>query len=212
MTSDTKRGHVFILVGPGGTGKNTLMNIVKARHPQLKQLATATTRPPRDGEKHGREHLFVTLEEFKQMIAENKLLEHQEVTTGKFYGIPRFVVEDNLNDGVILITDVEFKGARILHDAYPNDVTMIFVTVPGESVEEKLTLLRQRMINRLDDKVTDADHTRIDERIERAKQSELPFGANSNYVDYTIINDNVEDAAGELEQIITSIVSVKPKA
>ena len=212
MNPDKSRGHIFVLVGPGGTGKNTLMNVVKAKHPNMKQLATATTRAPRDGEVEGREHLFVSPEEFRRMIVEDELLEHQEVTTNKFYGIPRYVVENSLNDGIILITDVEFKGARILHDKYPDDTTMIFVTVPGETLDEKLSLLRQRMITRLDREPSTDDLVRIDERLERAKVSELPFRDDSNYVDYEIINDTVDEAAEELNRIIVKTISVEQQS
>lgn len=212
MNSDKSRGHIFVLVGPGGTGKNTLMNIVKAKHPNMKQLATATTRAPRDGEVEGREHLFVSPKEFRRMIAEDELLEHQEVTTDKFYGIPRYVVEDSLSDGIILITDVEFKGARILHDKYPDDTTMIFVTVPGETVDEKLALLRQRMIKRLEHEPQQEDFVRIDERLERAKESELPFRDDNNYVDYEIVNDTVDAAAEELNRIITKTISLEQQS
>ena len=212
MVSETVRGHLFVLVGPGGTGKNTLMNIVKARQPYLKQLATATTRAPRDGELHGREHLFVSLQDFQQMIDENQLLEHQEVTTGKFYGIPRFVVEDNLSTGQSLVADIEFKGAKILHDAFPADVIMIFINVPGHTLEAKLDLLRYRMLNRIDGEPTEEDLARIEERLKRAKESELPFANNQGYIDYEIVNETLDDAANQLEQIIVNTLSLAQKS
>ena len=78
MSYDQHHGTLFVLVGPGGTGKNTLMNAFMKNHPEVvKQLATATTRPKRDNEEHGREHLFVSLDEFRRMLANNELLEHQ---------------------------------------------------------------------------------------------------------------------------------------
>ena len=93
------RGLFFVFVGPGGTGKNTLMSIIMERHSNIKQLATATTRAMRPNEQHGRERIFVSLKRFREMIAQDELLEYQEVTPGKFYGIPRASVEDVLNDG-----------------------------------------------------------------------------------------------------------------
>src|SRR5688572_24786246 len=116
MMPNTSRGLLFVLVAPGGTGKNTLMNIVMERQPQIKQLATATTRAMRSNEQQGREHEFVSLERFREMIANDELLEHQEVTTGLFYGIIRHTVEHRLKSGQHLIADIEVYGAKILRE------------------------------------------------------------------------------------------------
>ena len=81
-------GVIFIIIGPGGAGKNAIMKAVIAKSPSIRQLATATTRPMRADERQGREHVFVTESKFRSMIDNDELLEHQEVTPGKYYGIP----------------------------------------------------------------------------------------------------------------------------
>ena len=73
----------------------------------------------RSGEKQGREHLFVSLQQFEAMIAKGELLEHQEVTPGKFYGIPRQIVADCLKNAEVRIADIEVLGAEKLARAYP---------------------------------------------------------------------------------------------
>src|SRR5690606_34387764 len=77
--SQNRLGLLFILVAPAGAGKNALMNRVMERVDGLRQLPTATTREPREGEQQGREHLFLSKAEFQQMLADDQLLEHKHV-------------------------------------------------------------------------------------------------------------------------------------
>lgn len=193
--SEKQRGLIFVLVGPGGAGKNALMRAAIAQVPGLTQLATATTRPRRNDELEGREHYFMDTESFRQLIAEDALLEWQEVTPNKFYGIVRDRVETKLAEGHLLMADIEVLGARILRESYPDDVVLIFVTVPGETEEDRLNLLRQRMSN------PDRNEAQslIDTRIDRARTLELPF---EEFCDYSIVNDDREVAVGELIGII----------
>ena len=195
MAEQGPRGWLFILVGPGGAGKNTLMRTAIEHYGGLTQLATATTRPIRDGEQEGREHYFVSLERFKQMIANNDLLEHQEVTPGKFYGVPRDRVADNLNAGRFIIADIDVIGAEKVQAAFPQDVVLIFITVPGDSIEEKLAVLRERMSN--EDR--NEDEKLIRDRLQRAQDIEFKF---AQKCDHVIVNDDVSRAEQELIDII----------
>jgi len=194
-TEQTMPGHLFVLIGPGGAGKNTLIDIVTEELPNLRKLITATTRDQRAGEVDGVNYHFLTPAEFKVMIVKGELLEYQEVTRGKYYGIPRASVENSLGAGLDLVGDIEVKGARILRQTYPQNVTLIFITVPGETEDAVVETLRQRMIAR-DDK-PDV----IAQRLERAKTLELPFQAECAY---TIVNDDRQNAAEALKQIIVS--------
>ncbi|MCA9915135.1 MAG: hypothetical protein KC496_17390 [Anaerolineae bacterium] len=198
MIGEKQRGLLFVMVGPGGTGKNTLMNEVMEQL-SLKQLATATTRPMRPTEEQGREHHFVSPEEFRRMIANNELLEYQEVTTDKFYGIPRSAVKTPLDEGTNLIADIDVLGAKIVRETFPEDVVLIFVTVPGTSLEDQLATLRERMLQRLGHEPTAADIEHIDERLERARTLELPFAKECNYI---LVNDHLETTAQQLNKII----------
>lgn len=197
------RGLFFVFVGPGGTGKNTLMKIIMKRHPEMKQLATATTRAMRPDEKQGRERIFVSLERFQQMIANDDLLEHQEVTPGKFYGIPKASVESVLAKGEHLIADIEVRGAEVVLETYKEDAVIIYVTVPGETEEEQLETLKQRMLHRLNREATDEDRAIINQRLERAKNLEFPF---SKKCDHIIINDDLNQAAEQIDRIVKQAI------
>jgi guanylate kinase len=195
ISTEQKRGLLFTLVGPGGAGKNALMRQVLARLDDLSQLATATTRPIRDDEKQGREHLFLSAIEFQHMINQNELLEWQEVTPGRFYGIPRDTVEQNLFDGTDLIADIDVLGAKILRETYPTHVVLVFITVPGDTGDEKLRVLLERMTGRKDSQ----DDAVIEKRIQRARDLEFPFAAECDYI---IVNDDMDTASQKLYDVI----------
>ncbi|MEO1287839.1 MAG: hypothetical protein AAFV93_08720 [Chloroflexota bacterium] len=200
----TSRGLFFVFVGPGGTGKNTLMKIIMERHPEIQQLATATTRAMRPGEKQGRERIFVSQDRFRQMIEQDELLEYQEVTPGKFYGIPRESVDSVLDVGKHLIADIEVRGAEVVLDNYTEDTMVIYVTVPGKTQEEQLDTLKERMIHRLQRTPTDADWQIINQRLERAKTLEFPF---SEKCEHIIINDDLNVAVEQVDKIVTNAIA-----
>ena len=186
-------GVIFVMIGPGGAGKNAIMKALMAENPAIRQLATATTREMRADEAQGREHLFVSKRGFERMIAAGELLEYQEVTPGKFYGIPRESVAAGLAAGEIRIADIEVIGAGILADAFADNVVQIFVTAPGATLAEQLAVLQERMRDR-DDAYTD-----IDQRLRRAKELELPY---QSRCDYVVVNDCLSAAIKRTRGII----------
>lgn len=180
------RGLLFVLVGPGGVGKNTLMQRVLPRFDHLRQLPTATTRAARHGEQEGREHLFVNVDEFKRMLADSELIEHEEVHPGKFYGVPRQCVEHTLLAGEDLIADIEIAGAEKVYAAYPHNTVLIFVAPPS------LDDLGERMAKRGE------TQTGIAERLARAER-EMRFKERCEHV---IVNDYLEAATDRLAAVI----------
>lgn len=191
--SENFPGLIFVMIGPGGAGKNAIMKAVIAAFPAIKQLATATTRPMRADERQFREHLFVSERRFRQMIRADELLEHQEVTPGKFYGIPRRTVLEALRSGSVRIADIEVLGAIELAAAFPENVVQIFVTAPGADQAAQLTVLEERMRARAD------QATDIAQRLERARTLELPYQARCDYV---VVNDDLERAIATTAGII----------
>ncbi len=191
--SENLPGVIFVMIGPGGAGKNAIMKAIISAVPVIQQLPTATTRPMRADEKQGREHLFVSERAFRLMIHNDELLEHQEVTPGKFYGIPRRTVLESLMAGAARIADIEVLGAIELASAYPSNVVQIFVTVPGAGGAAQLALLEERMRGRAD-KATD-----IKQRLERAKTLELPY---QTRCDYRVVNDDLAQAIERTSDII----------
>jgi len=196
-------GFVFVFIGPGGAGKNAILKALLAQCPRLQQLATATTRPMRDGEAHGREHLFLDCAQFKRMLAQGELLEHQEITPGKFYGIPRRTVEAALAAGTVLLADIDVRGAQALARSFPENVVQLFVTVPGSNRQQQLAILRQRMLARAD------SHTDIEQRLQRAAQVELPY---QQHCEYVLVNDCLEQAISQAHAILQRELSVRARA
>jgi guanylate kinase len=184
-----RQGVLFILVGPSAAGKNTLMKRVEEQLGDLPQLATATTRHPREDEIEGREHRFVTREAFQALIDANALLEYTPVHMDDWYGTPRQTVEEALHTGQDLIADIEFLGASQIHAAYPETTVLIFVTPSRldtlpERIRQRGGLSRQAIAN----------------RFERAK-FEMTFAPKC---DYLILNDIIDPAVEHLRQIIVS--------
>jgi guanylate kinase len=194
VTVQERLGILFILVGPGGVGKNSLMGEALKQIPSLKQLPTATTRSPRGNEVHGVQHLFISLDEFRQMIANDELLEHQEVHPGKFYGVPRSTVENAIYQHQDLIADIDFKGATILRSIYPAHTLAIFVAPPS------LDSLETRLRDRQD------DETDIQNRLNRMADEMLYAPT----CDYVIVNDSFEQASDELTAILRSTHQGQP--
>jgi guanylate kinase len=153
----------------------------------LRQLPTATTRPMRPNEKQGREHLFVTYEEFQQMIADGLLIEHQKLYRGDLYGVPRATVEATIAANQDLIADIEVLGATILRSVYPDNVILVFIA--PSSVDDLLERIQKR------DTETDAE---IASRMERVKM-EMSYAP---LCDYLIVNDDADTAAEMLRGII----------
>jgi len=198
--SESLPGVIFVMIGPGGAGKNAIMRAIIAGSRSIRQLPTATTRPMRPDEKQGREHHFVSRVIFRHMLRDGQLLEHQEVTPGKYYGIPRQLVIDCLQAGKARIADIEVLGAQKLATAFPQNVVQIFVTVPGAKIDAQLNVLEERMRLRADT-ITD-----IDSRLQRAKEIELPY---QSRCDHIVVNDRLSSAIEATRQIIEAEMAAR---
>ncbi|MCY3720267.1 MAG: hypothetical protein OXG07_12005 [Anaerolineaceae bacterium] len=179
-------GIFFMVVGPPGAGKNTLMNDALRRLSWLKHLATCTTRSPRPGEVEAGEYHFVSMPRFRQMIADDELLEWQEVHPGRYYGVPRLAVERGLAAGESLIADLDVLGATCLQMLYPENSVLIFIEPPSA---RELTL---RMRGRGD---READ---IQSRIRRVHM-EMQYVA---LADEVIVNDDLASSSDRLCDIL----------
>jgi len=151
----------------------------------LSQLPTATTRPIRAGEQEGREHLYVTREEFQRMIDNGELLEYQ-VIHGNLYGMPRAAVERALDSGQSIIADIEVYGAAHARETYPENVVSIFIQPP--SIGTLITRMRER-------RETEAE---IGKRLLRVPM-ELEYADDCPYV---VLNDSFDHAAQLLQRIV----------
>jgi len=180
-------GTIFVLSGPAGVGKNSIMQHVLAKKNILRQMPTATTRAIRPGEQEGREHYFVTLDQFRKMIADGALIEYQENYPGMFYGTPRQQLQRALEAGDKIIADIDVKGASELKRAFPDNVVVIFVAPP--SLDDLETRLNTR---------GNMSEAEIAERLKRAPW-ELDFARQS---DYQVVNDDLEASVEAVCKII----------
>ena len=179
------KGQLIVLSGPSGVGKSTIVKYVTEMHPKLRFSVSATTREMRPGEVDGVNYYFVDHAKFEQMIACGELLEYVQYV-GNYYGTPSAPVKENLAAGINMLLDIEVIGASNVRKAMPDAVTIFLAPPSMEALEKRL---RGR---------GDVSEEKIVERLNRAKEEykEIPK------YDYIVINDDVDEAAKELQAII----------
>jgi len=178
-------GQLIVITGPSGVGKGTLVKSLLKRHDQLTLSISATTRSPRAGETNGKDYFFLSRPEFETLIEAGEFLEWAEYA-GNYYGTPRQAVEDKLQQGEQVVLEIEVVGARKIQQSFP-DATRIFILPPS------LPVLEQRLEQRGKD-----SPDMIAQRLDHAKKE---IAAVEEF-DYAIINDDLDRALRELEQII----------
>jgi guanylate kinase len=176
---------LFVITGPSGVGKGTLIARLLDRVPELELSVSATTRKPRQGEIDGRDYHFLDPAEFERLAGEGAFLEHAEYS-GNHYGTLRDEVDKRLEDGKSVVLEIEVKGARQVRDARPDSV-QVFIAPPDPSD------LRRR----LEGRGTDGPEA-IDRRLRTA---EMELAAEGEF-DHVVVNDDVDRATSELERIV----------
>mgnify|MGYP006333443921 CR=1 FL=1 len=184
---------VIIFSAPSGAGKSTVVNHLLGLHPELEFSISATSRAPRGQEQHGVEYYFFSAEEFRSMIAEDKFVEYEEVYAGSFYGTLRSEVERIWAKGHVIIFDIDVQGGVNLKRIFGDQAFSVFIQAP--SVE----ILRERLIKRN----TDTPEA-IEKRVAKAS-SEMEFAAGK--FDYTLINDDLQTALKEAEDIVSEFLN-----
>ena len=184
---------VIIFSAPSGAGKSTIVNHILGLHPEIEFSISATSRAPRGQEQHGKEYYFFTADEFRQMIAEDKFVEHEEVYPGSFYGTLRSEVERIWAKGHVIVFDIDVQGGVNLKRIFGEQAFSVFIQAP--SVE----ILRERLIGR----ATDTPEA-IEKRVAKAA-SEMEFAAGK--FDHVLVNDDLQTAFKEAEKIIDEFLS-----
>ena len=179
---------VVIFSAPSGAGKSTIINHLLGIHPELEFSISATSRAPRGQEEHGKEYYFFSADEFRQMIAEDKFVEYEEVYAGSFYGTLRSEVERIWAKGHAIVFDIDVQGGVNLKRIFGDQALSVFIQAP--SVE----ILRERLVGR----GTDTEEA-IERRVAKAA-SEMEFAAGK--FDYVLINDDLDTAKAEAERVI----------
>ena len=178
-------GQVFVITGPSGVGKGTLIRALKHRIPELELSVSATTRPPRPGERDGVDYRFLTPEQFEERVRAGDFIEHA-VYSGHRYGTLRSELERRRLAGSPVVLEIEVQGARQVREALP-DAVAVFIAPPSREA------LRARLVGR----GTDAAE-QVEARLRTADQ-ELEARPEFGHV---VVNDRLEAAADELVGIV----------
>lgn len=179
------KGKTFIISGPSGVGKSTVLKELFRDRDDLYFSVSATTRTPRPGEIDGVHYHFIDVDRFQQMIQEDEFLEYAEYV-GNFYGTPKRYVDEAMEQGRDVVLDIEVQGALQVTGKRP-EVVRIFIAPPSWSALE----------TRLTSRGTDSAE-KVRKRLVRAKV-ELQT---ANTYDYFVINDTVEQAVREINAIM----------
>jgi guanylate kinase len=176
---------VFVVTGPSGAGKGTLIQALLERVPELEVAVSATTRLQRRGEEDGREYWFLSDAEFVRRVHEGEFLEHVTYVSGKRYGTLRSEVDRIAAAGRVPVLELETEGALNVKEDVPGAVT-IFITAPIPELERRL---RER---------ASESEGEIGERIGLARKQLAQAGE----FDYVVVNDDLARATEVLEEIV----------
>ncbi|HEY2182031.1 MAG TPA: guanylate kinase [Solirubrobacteraceae bacterium] len=177
--------RVFVITGPSGVGKGTLIRGLMERHPELELSVSATTRAPRPGERDGVDYHFLTREEFDRRVANGSFVEHADYA-GRSYGTLRSELDDRIDAGKPVVLEIEVQGARQVRAAVP-DAVQVFIAPPS------LDALRTRLVGRGTD-----DAGEVERRLRVAEQeltAQPEFG-------HVVVNDRLDDALAQLSTIL----------
>ena len=183
---------VIIFSAPSGAGKSTVVNHILGKRNDLEFSISATSRAPRGQEQHGVDYYFFSADEFRQMIAEEKFVEYEEVYAGSFYGTLKSEVERIWAKGNTIIFDIDVQGGVNLKRIFGEQALSIFIQAPS------IDILRERLIGRGTDTME-----AIEKRVAKAA-SEMEFAAGK--FDYTLVNDDLQKALAEAEEVISSFL------
>lgn len=180
-----RKGKTFIISGPSGVGKSTVLNALMKKRSNLYFSVSATTRQPREGEKDGQHYHFIDAETFRAMLGRDEFLEHAEYV-GNFYGTPKRYVDEAMEQGRDVILDIEIQGAMQVCEKRPETVRIFIAPPSWKELERRLT-----------ERGTDSPE-KVQKRLLRAK---VELNSASSY-DYFVINDSVDKAVEELDAIL----------
>ena len=181
------KGKLYIISAPSGAGKTSLVKQLISDLDQITVSVSHTTRDIRAGETHGKDYFFATVDEFKQMVADNGFLEHAQVFDN-FYGTAQQSVEYYLNNGIDVILEIDWQGAQQVRKMLPASLS-VFILPPS------INILQKRLENRGQDSK---------EVIERRMEEAVNEMSHCNEYDYLIVNDDFNHALSELRSIVIS--------
>ena len=176
---------VFVITGPSGVGKGTLIRTLLDRVPELELSVSATTRGPRPGEEHGVDYHFLDDAEFDRRVQRGDFVEHANYS-GRRYGTLRSDLDQRLARGAPVVLEIEVQGARQVAETMPEAVR-IFIAPPTEDA------LRTRLVGRGTDSPEDVEKRLATAREELRAQGEFA---------HVVYNDRLDDAVSALEEVV----------
>ncbi|MCH7575431.1 MAG: guanylate kinase [Candidatus Marinimicrobia bacterium] len=179
-------GRLIVISAPSGTGKTTICQQLRERHPGWHFSVSATTRPMRNGETDGVDYRFLTDTEFDEKLSAGEFVEWERVHDHR-YGTLVTVLEKALDGGELLLLDVDVKGGVRIKNRYPSETVSIFIEPPDE----------ETLIERLKGRGTDGSAV-IRRRLERIPEE---MGYRDRY-DHVVVNDKLEVAIADIENIL----------
>ena len=181
------KGGVFIISGPSGSGKDTVMTELFKKMPELLFSISSVTRDMRAGEREGEKYNFITREKFEDMLKNDRLLEHNEFV-GNYYGTPREPVERAVANGQDMVIEVDVNGAAQIREKMPEAVS-IFIMPPS------FAELKRRLSGR---------GTESEELIQKRLASALGEIKRAAEYDYIVVNEDITAAADDIMSVILS--------
>ena len=177
--------YLFVVSGPSGVGKDTVMGYLRQAHPEIEKTVSATTRAPREGEAEGVNYYYRTEEAFKQMIESGDVLEYNYYN-GNYYGTLRAEVERRMAAGKVTLLNIDVHGAANIKRLYPGSAVVFLLPPTFEVLEQRLR-----------GRGTDSEES-VQGRLKIARE-ELGYAGG---FDAWIVNRTVEQAAGEMYELI----------
>jgi guanylate kinase len=177
--------RVFVITGPSGVGKGTLIRTLRERVPELELSVSATTREPRLGEVQGRDYHFLDDAEFDRRAGDGEFVEHASYS-GRRYGTLRSDLEQRLARGAPVVLEIDVQGARQIAETMPEAVR-IFIAPPSEEA------LRTRLIGRGTDSPAEVEQRLANAAEELRARREFP---------HVVVNDRLDRAVGALEELV----------
>jgi guanylate kinase len=182
--------RVFVITGPSGVGKGTLIRTLLERVGELELSVSATTRRPRPGETQGVDYHFIGDEEFERRVRAGEFVEHASYS-GRRYGTLRSELEQRLERGAAVVLEIEVQGARQIKETMPEAVR-IFIAPPSDEA------LRTRLVGRGTDSPEDMEQRLSTAAEELRAQDEFS---------HVVVNDRLDDAVEALEEVVRSALA-----